>query len=216
MTIKIHGIHLTRVGLARATVCKVATVRFASWIVAIILVFTAESYGQTASTGALTGVTLDPSGVVLPSVALHLVNQDTTETQSATSDEEGRFRFLLLSPGGYELHASKTAFDPVSRPDINISVTETLRLELHFGLATITQEVQVPSGQAMVQTDNSALGRMVNERAINSLPLVTRNFAQITGLSPGGVAGVLNAGELGLGGIALSQINKSNDGIYVH
>jgi hypothetical protein len=35
-------------------------------------------------------------------------------------------------------------------------------------------------------------------------------------LSPGVVAGVYNAGELGPGGIALSQISKSNDGIYVH
>src|SRR5207344_3238074 len=48
------------------------------------------------------------------------------------------------------------------------------------------------------------------------LPLVTRNFAQIASLSPGVVAGVLNAGELGLGGTALSQIAESNDGIFVH
>jgi len=48
------------------------------------------------------------------------------------------------------------------------------------------------------------------------LPLVTRNFAQIASLSPGVSTGVYNAGELGLGGTALSQIAKSNDGIYVH
>jgi hypothetical protein len=48
------------------------------------------------------------------------------------------------------------------------------------------------------------------------LPLVTRNFAQIAGLSPGVNAGVFNAGELGLGGIALSQIASSGDGIFVH
>jgi hypothetical protein len=46
------------------------------------------------------------------------------------------------------------------------------------------------------------------------LPLATRNVAQIAGLSPGVNAGVFNAGELGLGGIALSQIASSNDGIF--
>ena len=36
-------------------------------------------------------------------------------------------------------------------------------------------------------------------------------------VSPRGViSGVFNAGELGLGGVALSQISRSNDGIYVH
>src|SRR5271169_4457318 len=52
--------------------------------------------------------------------------------------------------------------------------------------------------------------------AVSSLPLVMRNFTQIASLSPGVVAGVFNAGELGLGGTALSQVSKSNDGIYVH
>src|SRR5258706_1884343 len=68
----------------------------------------------------------------------------------------------------------------------------------------------------MVQLDSSALGRVVNENAVSGLPLVTRNFAQIASLSPGVSTGVYNAGELGLGGTALSQIAKSNDGIYVH
>ena len=37
----------------------------------------------------------------------------------------------------------------------------------------------------MIQTDTSALGRAVNESALSELPLVTRNFTQFTGLSPG-------------------------------
>jgi hypothetical protein len=68
----------------------------------------------------------------------------------------------------------------------------------------------------MLQTSNSVLGRIVNQPAVQGLPLATRNFAQIIGLSPGVSVGVYNAGELGLGGIAHSQIAASNDGIYVH
>jgi hypothetical protein len=185
-------------------------------IVALMVVLVCCCYGQTASTGALTGVTLDPSSAALPGVVLRLINQGTGETQTSTSDEEGRFRFLLLSPASYLLHADKTAFDPLRRADINISVTETLRFELHFRLASVAGRVQVDSEPEMVQTDNSALGRVANGRAVSNLPLVTRNFTQIAGLSPGVVAGVYNAGELGTGGIALSQISKSNDGIFVH
>src|SRR5438270_1669770 len=68
----------------------------------------------------------------------------------------------------------------------------------------------------MVQPDTSALGRAVSRDTIIGLPLVTRNFTQIAGLSPGVAAGVYNAGELGTGTTALSQIGKSNDGIFVH
>ena len=46
--------------------------------------------------------------------------------------------------------------------------------------------------------------------------MVNRNFTQIASLSPGLVAGVFNAGELGTRRDRVSQIAKSNDGIYVH
>ena len=83
-------------------------------------------------------------------------------------------------------------------------------------LATQFQQVQVGSEPLMIHTDNSALGRVVNESTITGLPLVTRNCTQFAGLSPGVAVGVNNAGELGLGGTALSQIASSNDGIFVH
>lgn len=99
---------------------------------------------------------------------------------------------------------------------MNIHVTETRRFEFHLRLATHFESAQVLSAPLMVQLDSSALGRVVNENAVGNLPLVTRNFAQLTGLSAGVAVGVYNAGELGLGGTALSQIAKSNDGIFVH
>jgi hypothetical protein len=122
----------------------------------------------------------------------------------------------LLPPGKYELQAGTQDFEPVNLPEINVHVTETVRLELHLRLATRVERAQVSSNPPMVQLDSSALGRVVNKNAVSGLPLVTRNFAQIASLSPGVSTGVYNAGELGLGGTSLSQIANSNDGIYVH
>jgi len=99
---------------------------------------------------------------------------------------------------------------------MNVSVTETVHLELHLRLATVFQSITVSAEPTMVQTDHSALGNVVNGTAVSGLPLVTRNFAQIVSLSPGVAGGVYNAGELGLGGTAQSQIANSNDGIFVH
>jgi hypothetical protein len=172
-------------------------------------------YRQTASTGALTGVTLDPSGAALPRVSVRLAWLDGTKKMAASSDENGLFGFFLLPPGTYEVQASKVDFKPVSQPDIHVHVTETLRLQLHLELAIRMEKTQVFSDPLMVQLDTSALGRVVNEETVSRLPLVTGNFAQIAGLSPGVAVGVYSAGELGSGGIALSQVGKSNDGIFV-
>jgi hypothetical protein len=159
---------------------------------------------------------LDPSGAVVPGVTVNLVNRKTGEALSATSDENGRFAFLLLPPGGYELRASKTDFRPLTLEDLHVHVTETLRFELHLELSTRFESAHVSADSLMTQLDSSALGRVMNQVAVSGLPLVTRNFTQITGLASGVSVGVYNAGELGLGAIALSQISPSNDGVYVH
>ena len=171
---------------------------------------------QTASTGALTGVTLDVSGALLPGVSIKATKDDGNETRLTVSDGEGSFALLFLPPGSYHLQADKSDFEPLSLSALRISVTETLGLELHLHLATRVERVRVSSESAMVQTDSSALGRVFNETAIRQLPLVTRNFTQLTGLSPGVAVGVYNAGELGSGGTALSQVGASNDGVFVH
>ena len=185
-------------------------------IIAIATLLSTSLHGQTTSTGALAGVSLDPSGAELPAVLLRLSNRETGLTKSAISDAHGRFSFLLLPPGTYQLQASKTDFDSLNLTELHISLTETLRVELRLQLATHVERAMVSSQPVMVQTDSTALGRVVNESSVSDLPLVTRNFAQIIGLSPGVAVGVYNAGELGLGGTALSQIAKSNDGIFVH
>jgi len=185
-------------------------------LVALSLALAAGALGQTASTGALTGLTMDPSGAVLPGVMLHLKNQDGSEAKSATSDNNGRFAFFLLPPGTYAVQAGKLDFKPASQLDIRVHVTETLRLELHLELATRLEHVEVSSNPQMVQPDTSALGRVVDQETVSRLPLATRNFTQIAGLSPGVAVAVYNAGELGTGATALSQIGKSNDGVFVH
>ncbi|HET7440436.1 MAG TPA: carboxypeptidase-like regulatory domain-containing protein [Terriglobales bacterium] len=184
-------------------------------VIAICLALLGHTFGQTAATGAVTGLTLSPSRGVLPGVILQLAKEGGG-TKSAVSDKNGRFGFLLLSPGKYQLDANAPGFEHISFPEINVHVTETVRLAVHLRIATRFEQAQVSSNPLMVHLDSSALGRVANENAVVGLPLATRNFAQIASLSPGVASGVSNAGELGLGGTALSQTAPSNDGIFVH
>ncbi len=180
------------------------------------LLFAAGSSGQTASTGALAGTVLDPSEALVSEAEVQLVNQQTGAADSLISDKSGAFRFSLLPPGTYDLRASKTGFETLQISNVVIFITETLRLQLRLSLARISGETEVVSQSQMIQTDTTALGRVVNRAAVVGLPLATRNFTQITALSPGVTTGVSNAGELGAGGTGLPQIDKTNDGLFVH
>lgn len=190
--------------------------RICTWLVFAILGFSPFGRAQTSATGAISGIVLDPSGAVVPDVSVEISNEAEGVTQSTSSNGYGWFVIPLLPPGTYQLQASRTDFKTLGVSDLHIHVTETLRLELHLQLAARVERSQVLSRSQVLQIDSASLGRIVDETAVVGLPQVSRNFAQITGLSPGVSVGVYNAGELGLGGIALSQIAASNDGVYVH
>ena len=124
----------------------------------------------------MTGEVLDLSGAVIPDAALRLTKEETNTVLPAMSDDLGRFSFLLLAPGNYQLDVSKTAFRGLTLSGLVISVTETLRVDPRLQLATQLQTIEVLTQPMMIQPATSALGRVVNETTLNELPLVTRNF----------------------------------------
>jgi hypothetical protein len=156
-------------------------------------------------------VTLDPSGAVLGDVIVHLTNQYGSE-QSIISDQEGRFGFVLLRSGKYELQADKPDFKPLVLPNVQVYVTETSRVELRLELATRVEQTDVSSAPFMVQLDSSALGRTLNKLMVNDLPLVTRNFTQITGLSPGVSVSVSTPASWGMEEQYFSQLESQRTG----
>ena len=98
---------------------------------------------------------------------------------------------------------------------IRVNVAETTRLDIALTVGELTQSVTVEATPTLTQTESSTLGRVINDRAVESLPLVTRNYTQIIVLSPGVEAGVTNATELGRGSGGVSP-TQSTSGLFVN
>ena len=174
---------------------------------------------QTASTGALTGRVTDPSGAVVPDAAVKVVNLATNEARELRTAPDGGFSVPLLPPGNYRLEVSKSGFTTALVNSVGVSVTETSDVPIHLELGTEARTVEVRSAAEVVQTDSSALGRVVSERTVQNLPLVARNYTQIIGLSPGVTGNITNAGDLGrgsggLGGTPGVGFNTNGDYSY--
>jgi Carboxypeptidase regulatory-like domain/TonB dependent receptor/TonB-dependent Receptor Plug Domain len=173
-------------------------------------------WSQTASTGALIGQVLDPSGRRIAKASIEARNKDMAIIRSTLSDEEGRFVLPLLPPGTYLVAVTKDGYAQAQSTSVQVAVTESVRLSIPMKVAGITEQVDVRVNVSQLQVDTVALGRVVSGETIQALPLAARNFTQIVDLSPGVLTGVNNAGELGTGGSGLAQIDPGNDGIFVH
>ena len=173
-------------------------------------------WGQTASTGALLGEVLDPSGSGIAQVMIEVSNEGMAMKRSTQSDDEGRFVMPLLPPGAYQVTVKKDGYSQAQSTLVDIRVTESIRVSIPMKIVGAPQNVEVHASVSEVQSDSVALGRVVDANMIRNLPLAARNFTQIVDLSPGVLSGVNNAGELGPGGSGLAQIDAGNDGIFVH
>jgi Carboxypeptidase regulatory-like domain len=154
---------------------------------------------QTAATGALKGIITDPSGGVVPGVPVKITSHATGETRTAISQSNGSYLVSLLSPGDYSVDASAKGFKSISVRTITIHVTETETLDLRLQLGTITETITVQDVAELIQTNSSALGSVTDQRMVENLPLVTRNYTQILGLSPGVSGEVNNSASIGRG-----------------
>lgn len=165
------------------------------------------SLAQTAGTGALNGTIMDPSGAVISGATIKVTNETTGETRSATSGQNGTYLIPLLPPGTYRVEVSNTGFKTASNPGVHIYVTETATLNVRLAIGAPSESVTVNAEATLLQTTSSALGYITDQRMVETLPLVTRNYTQILGLSPGVAGDVNDASSIGRGSTSYAAAN---------
>ena len=154
---------------------------------------------QTVATGAITGTVRDPSGAAIPAVRITATERTTGATRMAETDPSGSYRISLLPPGEHYLRFAAQGFKTLLPPAVNVVVTEIATLDVQMVLGEKQEIVEVRSTVQLVQSQSATLGTMVDDRTITELPLSTRNYTQALTMSPGVIADVNNAAELGKG-----------------
>ncbi len=158
-----------------------------------------RALAQTSSTGALTITATDPTGAVVPGAELNVVSTATGATRTHATETNGSYTFGLLPPGTYKVTISAAGFKPVEITSVTVNVSETHTVNQALEVGTQQQAVTVTTDAQALQTETSALGDVVGSQQLNDLPLVTRNYTEILGLSPGAVMDVNNASGVGRG-----------------
>jgi Carboxypeptidase regulatory-like domain/TonB-dependent Receptor Plug Domain len=126
-----------------------------------------------------------------------LTSNDTNQTRTATTGTDGSYKFALLPPGNYRVTFSAAGFKISEVPLVAITVTETPVLDRRLEVGAQTDQIVVQAETEVLQTSTSALGTTIESKNVLALPLSTRNFTQIVGLSAGVSGNVNNATTTG-------------------
>jgi hypothetical protein len=138
-----------------------------------------------ATTGVIEGTVLDESGAAVPGAGVTMRNTATNFERTAATDNDGRFRGLLLPLGPYRVTVAKPGFATLVRDGINLAVGQTVTLNLALKVSNVQEEVVVTGAAPVVETSRAEGATRIDDAAIRGLPTNGRNFLDFTKLTPG-------------------------------
>ena len=173
-----------------------------SLLAAVCLMVALLCQAQLLPSGRVLGTAIDPTGGVVPGVAITLVNIDTGISTSTNANARGEYLFPNVGPGRYRLTAAASGFQQFAQElTVRAALSTTVDIELKVGDAKEIVEVNAPA--PLLTTDSAALGTVIDGAKIAELPIPAgQNAALLIALTPGminhggpGVPVGLNAGS---------------------
>lgn len=155
-------------------------------IAAALLLICTGSHAQTTS-GTVVGMVKDQSGAVIPGAAVVVTNVGTNIAHSVLTSAEGNFTVVNLIPGEYRVSVQMTGFRKAITETLILLVNQTLRADVTLEPGAVETQVEVTASGTLIETDSSTIAKVVENKQIVDLPLSSRNFMNLTVLTPGTV-----------------------------
>jgi carboxypeptidase family protein/TonB-dependent receptor-like protein len=134
--------------------------------------------------GAIQGIVKDSSGGVVPGVTIEMRSPSAVGVSTATTDDNGVYRFPALPPGVYELTASLQGFSTKKLPDVQIQLGQLLKVDIILQVATLTEAVVVTGESPIIDTKQNAAAASITKEVIDLIPK-GRDFTSVVTMAPG-------------------------------
>ncbi|MGD0909290.1 MAG: TonB-dependent receptor [Candidatus Acidiferrales bacterium] len=173
--------------------------------------FSAAVFAQSG-TGTITGTVTDPKGLTIPAANLVIKNTDTGIDRPVATTDTGSYTATFLQPGHYQITVTKDGFATVVRKDLNLSVGQTLTVDVAMTVGTAVSEITVTGEAPIIEPDRTEVSQTVSEALASSLPLNGRRWQSFVFLTPG-VAPDGASGLFTFHGVSSLYNNSQVDGV---
>jgi len=158
-----------------------------SFVCLLVLAISAIAVAQSTTAGAIGGVVSNPNKEVVPGASVTVRNVGTNKEDSATTDDQGRFKVVNLQPGIYAVSITSPGFSPYSNERVVVEVGRETTLEALLSIGAVTGSVDVSAEAPVINTTQQDFSTNINQTSINELPINGRRASSFVLLTPGAV-----------------------------
>jgi hypothetical protein len=130
----------------------------------------------------LTGTVKDSSGAVVPGATVTITGPQAPSV--TTTNGEGTYLVLSLIPGRYVVSAELSGFQKGSQ-NVILEIGQKGRVDFTLGVSGASETVIVDAPHRLLNTEQSALGTVMDQGKVANLPLAIRNWDDLLALVPG-------------------------------
>jgi hypothetical protein len=159
--------------------------KFTALCIALLMIGLFSVVRAQQASSNLEGVVKDDQGNPLPGV--EVVAKDTRAgiTRAAATGPQGRYRMSALAPSVYDVTFKIGGFKTKTVTGLELLVNETQVLNAAMEPATVEEQVTVVAETPIIESTKAEVSTTVTAREVESLPLLTRQFANLALLAPG-------------------------------
>ncbi|HKA23323.1 MAG TPA: TonB-dependent receptor [Blastocatellia bacterium] len=155
-------------------------------VVAILFCVSPRSLLAQAVTGTLLGTVTDPGGAVVPGANVTITEVNTNFTRATVTNESGNYVIGNLDRGVYRIEIEHTGFKKSIREKVDVLVNSDTRVDVQLEPGGVAEQVEVTASVALLQTDRADVGRQIETKQLQDMPLAfNRNFQSLLNLVPG-------------------------------
>jgi hypothetical protein len=125
--------------------------------------------------GGIRGSVRDPNGGILPGASIALVDEGTSFTRNAVTNESGDYSFASLPPATYGLRARIAGFKPFERTGIEVDVQRYLVLDVVLEIGGIEESITVTAASPVLENATASRSTSLKNVELTVLPTSSRN-----------------------------------------
>ncbi|MGI8670318.1 MAG: alpha-2-macroglobulin family protein [Aridibacter sp.] len=120
-------------------------------------------------TGAVSGKVTDPTGAVVPGVAVTGTNEESEQSKTVTSNDSGEYLIQNLAAGNYTLKAVANGFKSFVRTNVPIKANSTIKVDFTLQVGDVSSTVDVTvSADSVVETTNASIKTVTEDKPTNN------------------------------------------------
>ena len=138
-----------------------------------------------AQQAGIVGTITDQSGAVVSQATVTTKNLATGASHQTSTDNVGQYTIPNLEAGVYEITIDKAGFRRGVVQQVKLEVQLISRVDFTLQLGQTADEVRVTANPGSLQTEQSSIGTLLENKMVVEVPLNGRNFLQLQTLLPG-------------------------------